>query len=87
MKMLSTALLLVVLALITSASKCNPNPPPPDAAVPVSSCSTACARGAALQCVWAQPTPLGASCSDVCVNAAHTVPWDVARLTSASACQ
>ena len=53
---------------------------------PAPTCATACAQGAKLKCLWATPTPMGASCLDDCNNAAQTVPWDVAALSTTSTC-
>lgn len=60
----------------------NPLPPPQDNAT----CETACARGAALGCTWAAPTPKGAPCTDVCQNAATLVPWNVGCLSTIATC-
>jgi hypothetical protein len=54
---------------------------------PAATCATACAQGAKLKCLWATPTPMGASCETVCQNAAQSVPWDVKSLTGATVCQ
>lgn len=56
-----------------------PNPP-------AATCATACAQGAKLKCLWATPTPMGASCETVCQNSSLTVPWDVAGLSTTSTC-
>ena len=93
-RLLSLALLIA----LCSASKCSPNPPTPDAApvpTPVAdaapapigppSCATACANQIKLGCTPAS-TPGGASCIQVCTNAAATVPWDVVGLTAAKGC-
>lgn len=83
------ALLLALAAL--GCQSCAHNPPTPptptDGAVPSGSCTTACANGAHLGCVWATPTPQGAPCTTVCENAALTVPWDVVGLTKAASCE
>jgi hypothetical protein len=82
------------LALILSlafASCATTTPCPVDVTkpcpTPAATCATACAQGAKLKCLWATPTPMGASCETVCTNAAATVPWNVKALTSASTCQ
>jgi hypothetical protein len=49
-------------------------------------CETACLHGKNLGCIWATPTPMGATCVQVCSNAALTVPWNVAALTTATTC-
>src|SRR6185437_1176232 len=53
-------------------------------------CLDLCRRGQALGCAWANPTPAGANCVDVCVNNqnARIAPWDLncrARATSCAA--
>ena len=50
-------------------------------------CETACLHGHNLGCEYATPTPMGATCLDVCNNAAQTVPWDVQALTEAASCK
>jgi hypothetical protein len=85
---------LCTLALLTAFGACQscattqPSPTPPAAidAPQIPSCATACAHGAALGCSWAQPTPLGGTCEQVCTNAAQTVPWNVACLISITNC-
>jgi hypothetical protein len=73
----------IVFAIVATAG-CGTGPSP----VPTTStCATACARGSALSCIWATPTPMGASCEQVCSNADRIVPWNVACLTSASTCE
>ena len=50
-------------------------------------CATVCDRGAGLGCIWATPTPAGATCEQVCANAeAEDVPWKLACLAEATAC-
>jgi hypothetical protein len=53
----------------------------------VFTCETACLHGHSLGCDWATPTPMGATCLDVCNNAAHAVPWNVQKLTEATECR
>jgi hypothetical protein len=82
-------LLLACLGCLAWQSCAHTSPIPPqtsDAGPSGNSCSTACARGAALGCLYATPTPAGAPCETVCANAAATVPWDVAGLSAAAAC-
>jgi hypothetical protein len=44
-------------------------PAPPPAPAPAGACAAACSRLAALGCPEAKPTPNGATCTDVCLNA------------------
>ena len=70
--------------LLWSLTACGTGPTP----VPTTAtCATACARGNALSCIWATPTPMGAPCEQVCENAARFAPWNVACLTVASTCE
>lgn len=89
--------ILALLALVVSLAGCPkpfppvpPTPPDADAAVPAGvSCDTACARGQALGCKWATPTPDGASCSTVCANANRQdgpARWDLSCRTHENAC-
>jgi hypothetical protein len=80
--------IIAILALAFAA--CASTPCPVDTKpcpTPAPTCVTACAQGAKLKCIWATPTPMGASCETVCTNAALTVPWNVKTLTAATSCQ
>jgi hypothetical protein len=87
-------LVLVVLACLGTASKCNPTPATPDAAAPATqdtaptgvSCATACARAAALHCDYAAPSPKGVTCEQVCENAQSFQAWDLACRTKIKTC-
>jgi hypothetical protein len=76
---------------------CGPYPPPeptpgpepepiPD---PISAtCTEVCVRGDFLNCKWAQPTPGGASCVEVCENVQTSgiVQWDLGCRAAARSC-
>jgi hypothetical protein len=68
------------------------NPTGPDAAAPTlpvsQACVDFCQHGTDLGCPWAQPTPMGATCGQVCANnqEAAIAPWDLACRTKASDC-
>jgi hypothetical protein len=64
----------------------------PAAGCPTSStptCAQVCARGAALGCEFAKPTPKGATCTTVCENLATSgLPaWDLACMAQAQTCE
>jgi hypothetical protein len=83
-KYLQVTTLWIAFAVAALLGACGTGPTP----VPTTStCATACARGAALSCIWSTPTPMGASCEQVCENASRIVPWNVACLTTAAACE
>ena len=69
--------------LILALAGCATLPPVTTSAT----CETACLHGHNLGCIWATPTPQGATCLDVCANAAETVPWNVQAMTDATACK
>jgi hypothetical protein len=52
-----------------AAPDAGPKPPPAPSPVPSGACAAACAHLAALGCPEAKPTPKGATCTDVCLNA------------------
>ena len=84
---MKTITIFLTLVLAGGCAHTNPTPPAPtNDAGPSGNCSTACANGARLGCPWASPTPAGATCQVVCANAAQTVPWNVAALTTAATC-
>ena len=86
MKTLLLAFVFAVLGCQSCAT--SPTPAPNgDGGTVTSSCASACAKGTKLKCVWANPTPEGATCVQVCTNAAATVPWNVSALTAATSCQ
>jgi hypothetical protein len=72
----------LMLALMLTACATGPAPVPTTA-----TCETACERGEALACTWATTTPKGATCVQVCQNAASVVPYNVACLTTLASCQ
>jgi len=51
-------------------------------------CLDYCRRGAVLGCPWAQPTPAGATCVDVCANyqKVSPAPWDLTCRTQSTVC-
>lgn len=77
--------LILAFALAGCAATCPVDSKPCPVVTPT--CATACAKGEKLGCAWATPTPLGATCEEFCENAGITVPWDVAKLTSATSCK
>lgn len=79
----------IILMLTMAFTGCATTPCSVDAKpcpAPAATCATACANGAKHECGWANPTPAGHTCLEVCTNAAQTVPWNVAGLTSAATC-
>lgn len=84
MKIQAAPLLLAL--LLAGCPKPLPGPVPPgpaDAGAPAdgpATCERLCSDGRALGCDWAQPTPTGAPCEDVCRNATvgGPVAWDLA---------
>jgi hypothetical protein len=79
--------LFVAIALFVTSCAHTPTPAPSvDAGGPVT-CASVCDRGTVIGCLWAQPTPHGASCEAVCLNAANAgQPWDLRGLASATSC-
>ena len=65
-------------------SGCAPVPVTP---VRPAACTEACAKGAELGCVWATPTPNGATCTDVCESANRILPWRTECLWGARTCE
>ena len=86
MKTLCLALMLAAIGCQSCAHNPPTPPTPTDGAAPSGSCTTACANGARLGCMYATPTPQGHTCLEVCANAAQSVPWDVVGLTAATIC-
>lgn len=77
------ALLVLLTALALVACATTPQPIPTTDAT----CEGACARGTALGCTYATPTPNGATCVQVCRNAMWAnQPWNLACLASATSC-
>lgn len=74
MRMHTVALILIVLA-----GACRVVAPSADA------CPAACSRMRELGCVAGRPTPKGAACEEVCVNAAELI--DVACWAKAKNCE
>jgi len=67
------------------AAGCRVVPPtPPD--VPAPSPATACARGRALGCSWAQTTPGGRTCEAVLTALAELQPVDLGCLSTVPTC-
>lgn len=81
---LQVASLAAVVLLACSGSTCRV-PVRPD----VPSCASACGRLADLGCEAGQPTPKGASCEEVCLNAERSgfALWDVGCVTRAPDCE
>lgn len=51
-------------------------------------CADACQRGYQLGCPFAEPTPDGASCLDVCViSKTSSRPWNLACRSKITSCQ
>jgi hypothetical protein len=79
--------LIIALAIGIASCAHTPTPAPSADAGGSVTCASVCDRGSTLGCLWAQPTPHGASCEAVCLNAANAgQPWDVAALSKATAC-
>ena len=52
-----------------------------------STCADACARGSALRCEWATPTPSGVTCEEVCTNADNVgLSWRKDCLATTNSC-
>lgn len=64
---------------------CRVDPPRPPAP-PAPSCETACARGRSLRCDWADTTPAGRTCEDVCRVLVELQPVDLACLSTVVTC-
>ena len=77
----------LILCLALSACMPSPTPDPPPQPEPLYTCATACARGAELGCTWAQPTPAGTPCADVCAVASRIAPWGVQCLSTTGTCE
>jgi hypothetical protein len=82
---MKNAILILTLAFAGCAATCPVGTKPCPVVTPT--CATACANGEKLGCIWATPTPLGASCVEFCGNAGMTIPWDVAKLSTATSCK
>jgi hypothetical protein len=66
-----------------------PDPPPPNPPDPVENadCEAVCGRAAVLGCEWAEPTPRGASCTELCEGVqAGLLPWDLDCRVRAPSC-
>jgi hypothetical protein len=76
--------LLPFLFLFLPSCPSTPTPPAPGAAT----CTEICARGATLDCAFANPTPKGASCKTVCENlqASGLPMWNLACMATAKSC-
>jgi hypothetical protein len=79
--------LVLAIALFVASCAHTPTPAPSaDAGGPIT-CASACDHGATIGCLWAQPTPKGASCERVCLNATNAgQPWDLHELAVATSC-
>jgi len=73
----------VAVVFILSAG-CAPVPVTP---VRPAACSEACAKGDELGCVWATPTPKGATCIEACESANRILPWNTECLWGARTCE
>lgn len=73
--------LFVAAALLVSCVTPGPVPPTPTA-----TCASVCAHGVELGCTWAEETPKGATCEEVCENASRVVPWNLDCLAAATEC-
>ena len=79
--------LILALVFCCSCAGCPPTPTPTPDAAPHVSCVTVCQRGLEMGCRWADPTPNGTECYDVCANAmAFGLAWDLACRTNAQSC-
>jgi hypothetical protein len=88
---------LIVFLLVVGCNGCqHPQPgpvtPSADAALwdgsTPATCLDLCRHGQDLGCTWAQPTPKGAPCVDVCVNnqAVQIAAWDLDCRVRKSSC-
>jgi hypothetical protein len=95
--LLAVASFIAIVAILGACTKPTPTPVvnPRDAsdAAPAwnggpATCLDYCRRGAVLGCAWAQPTPAGASCVDVCdhYQKVSPAPWDLSCRTSKGSC-
>lgn len=90
--MRATVFAVLTLALLTLGAQCDLRPTPgpspaPDVyapPVPPADCARACNRLAELGCEEAEPTDGGASCAEVCRNAAEHL--DLVCVARAAAC-
>lgn len=79
--------LLLALVFCSSCAGCPVNPTPTPDAAPHYSCVTACTRGLEMGCRWADSTPGGGECYDVCQNAQQFgLKWDLACRSKAASC-
>lgn len=91
---------LTFICLIALLAGCPPDhvpdpvpPPPAPAPVPTppkppraATCADACDNAAQLRCSFAEPTPHGTSCVEVCENAQTFEHWDLECMRSAGSC-
>ncbi len=84
---------LLAFLVLASCPGCPPAPPPvtpdaSDAAAAPGTCAAVCQNGRRLGCPFAQPTPQGASCEEVCSNVQGTgiATWDLGCRSAASSC-
>lgn len=62
-----------------------PVPDPPPGPYPKgATCESACAHLQSLECAFAQPTPAGVQCTELCSESIP--PWNVDCMTAASEC-
>ncbi len=83
---MKTITLFFALAIIGCATSPCPTGVSAPCPAPAATCETACLHGHNLGCDWATPTSQGHTCLEVCQNAAQTVPWNTAKLTTATTC-
>jgi len=62
----------LVLAVVGALLIMGCPPPPPDDPDPTVSCEATCAHWEELGCAEAEPTPGGATCTEVCENVMHS---------------
>ena len=76
----------LILTFFTTLTGC----PAPLPVLPPSptTCAGICARGAALGCTFAKPTPKGATCETVCLNllASDLPMWNLSCRSMAASC-
>jgi hypothetical protein len=78
--------LVLAIALFAACAHTPTPAPSADAGGPIT-CASVCDHGAIIGCLWAQPTPKGASCERVCLNATNVgQPWSLDCIQRLSSC-
>jgi hypothetical protein len=79
----------IFLTWAASLGGCTPIQPQPTTPA---TCADACAHGAGrdgsgLSCDWAQPSPDGVPCEQICGEAPAALPWALACIVGANSCE